>query len=410
MAHVEGGESAGFSFHDVLRFHRDTDLENWDDGGEIMRYAFQRMPEFFPHAVIQRDGPILHLAEDWRDDVARRPVRTSLGALPLDDYVTAGPVNGIVIVHRGRIVFERYPRMRRQDSHISMSVSKVFTSTLIALLEARGLLAITDPVEQYVPELRGSGWAGVTIRDILDMASGIDCDQTQPDVYTNPATRYYQFEASLGWLPPTAETPLSTYDYVASLGRLKAPGQAFDYSSANTFVLAWLAEQLTGLAYSDLLSQEIWSRIGAEGDAFISTSRSGATTVHGGVSTRPRDMARFGLQFTPAGRALSDARLVSDRYLRAIQHGGRPELFERGVTGQRLIQELAPYRPRHNTYQWDWVMSDGTFYKGGYGGQGLLVSPERDLVVAFFGSFAEDGRGNDLMSASYQLAISGLFD
>ena len=132
------------------------------------------------------------------------------------------------------------------DMHLTMSVSKVFTSTLIAVLEDRGDLDSQNAVETYLPEVRGSGWEGVSVRDVLDMASGIDCDQTGADVYTNPATPYYGFEASLGWLPPTPDTASSTYEYVARLGRLNEPGRSFDYSSANTFVLAWIA-QFVGL-------------------------------------------------------------------------------------------------------------------------------------------------------------------
>jgi CubicO group peptidase (beta-lactamase class C family) len=301
--------------------------------------------------------------------------------------------------------------MNADDLHLTMSVSKVFTSTLIAILEDRGGLDSRDTVETYLPEVQGSGWEGVSVRDVLDMASGIDCDQTGADVYTNPATPYYGFEASLGWLPPTNDTAASTYQYVAQLGRLKKPGQSFDYSSANTFLLAWIAERVTGRPYADLLSAEIWSHIGAEGDAVISIApASGATTAHAGLSARLRDIARFGLLFTPSRHVGCDTPIVSDRYLHEIVSGGRSAVFANGITGQATAGRMPNDPPLHNSYQWDYVMPDGDFYKGGYGGQGLYISPSRDLVIAFAGAFEAGGPASEMASIARQLARSGLFD
>ncbi|HEX5166676.1 MAG TPA: serine hydrolase domain-containing protein [Thermomicrobiales bacterium] len=399
----------GYTFDEMRRFHAVWSLANWDKGGPQMRYTFRRMTEFFPHVLIRRAGPVSRLAESPRDEIARASVQTRRGDVSLDTYVADSSVNGVVILHRGAIVYERYPRMCPDDLHLTMSVSKVFTSTLIAILEDRGLVDVLQPVDAYVPDLRGSGWEGVSVRDVLDMASGIDCDQTPADVYTNPEQPYYGFEASLGWLPPLAGTADSTYDYVAGLGRLKEPGEAFDYSSANTFVLAWLAEQITGRPHADLLSDEIWSRIGAEGDAAITiVPGSGATASHAGLSARLRDIARFGLLFTASRERVSETRLVSDHYLRGIA-SGRPDIFANGITGRSMLARMAGDPPSHNSYQWDYVMPDGDFYKGGYGGQGLYISPARDLVIAFAGAFEIDGPDSEMPGIARQLARSVLF-
>jgi CubicO group peptidase (beta-lactamase class C family) len=393
-----------YTFEDLQRFHREFTLRNWIEAGEMMRYAFLNTPEFLPHAVIYRDGPIAPLAEAPRDDVAAARVRTPLGELTLDEYVARGPVNGVAILHRGTIVYERYPRMRRVDKHLLMSVSKVFAGTLIAILQDRGQIDIGATVDTYLPELRGSGWEGVSVRDVLDMASGIDCDELAPDAYSETGSAYYPFEESLGLIPTYPGSRFSTWDYVASLGRARPPGQVYDYTSVNTFVLGWLAERITGRRFADLVSEEIWCRIGAESDALISSSRCGAVAHHGGMVTRLRDLARFGLLFTPSWRVVSDAPIVSERHLRQIIDDGRPEIFDKGTQGRRLIEQLAPARPSHNAWQWDFVMEDGDFYKGGFGGSGLYISPTRDLVVAFFGTMDEPYRRNALLSCSQQLS------
>ncbi|HLT20401.1 MAG TPA: serine hydrolase domain-containing protein, partial [Thermomicrobiales bacterium] len=173
---------------------REFTLQNWSDGGEIMHYTFLHMSEFFPHAIINRAGPISTLDENPRRDIAAFEVETSLGQMTLDQYVERGPVNGIVIIQGGKVVFERYPRMRRSDKHLLMSVSKIFVSTVVAILEDRGQLDSEAPVESYLPDLVGSGWEGVRVRDILDMASGIDClESDEPGAYSDPSTGYYQY-------------------------------------------------------------------------------------------------------------------------------------------------------------------------------------------------------------------------
>lgn len=396
--------AAEYTVDDLREFHDAFTLREWIEPGEVMRYAFLNTPEFMPHAVIHRDGPISELAEAPRDDLPATLVRTPLGEMTLDEYVARGPVNGVVILDHGAIVYERYPRMRRVDKHLLMSVSKVFAGTLIAILEDRGQIDTAATVETYLPELTESGWAGVSVRDVLDMTSGIDCDELSPEAYHDPSSTYYPFEESLGLLPAYPGSRYSTWAYVATLRRATTPGQVYDYTSVNTFVLGWLAERITRKRFADLVSEEIWGRIGAESDALISSSRCGAVAHHGGIVTRLRDLARFGLLFTPSWPVVSQARIVSDRHLREITDGGRPEIFDTGRLGKRLLEQLAPARPLHNSHQWDFVMPDGDFYKGGFGGQGLYISPTRDLVVAFFGTLVEPRQANALMSISRQLS------
>ena len=393
-----------YTFEDLKSFHDDFTLRQWIEPGEVMRYAFLNTPEFIRHAVIHRDGPVAELAEEPREDLPRMRFRTPPGEMTLDDYVHHGLVNGVVILHRGTIVYERYPRMRRIDKHLLMSVSKVFAGTVIAILEDQGKIDTELTVETYIPEVRGSGWEGVRIRDVLDMTSGIDCDETAPEAYHDPESDYYPYEESLGLIPTYPESRYSTWDYVASLGRATEPGQAYDYTSVNTFILSWLAEKVTNMRFPDLVSAEIWSKLGAESDALISSSRCGAIASHGGVVVRLRDLARFGLLFTPSWNVVAEEPIISERHMNEIRHAGRPEIFDKGYWGQRLLGKIAPARPSHNAHQWDFVMPDGDFCKSGMGGQGLYISPTRDLVVAFNGTMVGDRTENALMSISQQLS------
>ena len=393
---VAHAEFTGFTLEDARKFHAEWTLDNWDDGGELMRYVFLNMPEFWNHSVIHRGPKTRALPEELRDDVAGFITTSAMGKLPLRDYVNRSTVNGAIVVHRGDVIFESYPRMRPYDKHFYMSVSKPFASTIVAILEDRELIDSNRNIADYLPALRDSGWDGVRIRDVLDMSSGIDCLEFEDGAYENPATCYYQYEAAMGMLRRTPATSPSVYEHLASLTSHRPPGEAFEYTSLNTFMLHWLAEEVSGRTYAELLTTEIWQPMGAESDGIIAAPHLGIAYSSGGVSSTLRDMARFGLLFTPSGRDTMSP-VISDSYLDNADRKNNP----------RTVNDE---QPRHNSYQWDFVMPEGDFFKGGYGGQGLYVSPARDLVIAFFGTFDENQRGHEMTHIARQLARSGLFD
>ncbi len=407
---VDIEEAPGYSAEEAYELRNALSIDNWDDGGPLMRYVFLNMGELFNQSVIHREGPIAPLAYELRPEIGNFKTSSRLGERPLDDYVRESAVDGIVIVHRGKIVYEVYPRMRARDKHLLMSVSKGYASTLVAILEDRGLVDQNAPIETYLPELAGSGWEGVRVHDILDMASGIDCHERVKSAYTDPGECYYQFEAALGWLGATEATFESPYDYMASLGSHRPAGEAFEYTSPNTFILSWLVERVADRTYAELLSEEIWQRIGAESDGLLSTPRRGVPIAHGGISATLRDVARFGLLFTPSWSVVATEPVVSDAYAEKIRTGGRPEIFAKGVHTRPDNLHVDGEMPRHNSYQWDFVMKDGDFFKGGYGGSGLYISPIRDLVVAYFGTFEVGGPENELDHIARQLSKSGMFD
>jgi len=360
------------------------ELSNWEKGGELSRFAFLNASYFFRTAIVRRRGPVRALACAASSEIPAFPVPVSEAeALPFDSYVDLAAIDGIAILHQGKLVYEKYPRMRADDRHLLFSVGKVVVSTLVAILEDRGEISTDLPIEHYLPELALSGWQGVKVIDILDMASGIDAPEEVDGAYTDPSVKTYQFEASLGWLPKVGTLPPSvhseaTYEFLATLPRADEPGESQEYASVNTMVLAWLVERVTGRTFADVLSDELWSRMGAEADALVTVNARGIPAVHGGIVSTLRDLARFGLLFTPSFKAVSPEPLVSADCLRRIQKEGRPELMP--------PEERASSGARHATYQWDQVWEDGSFFKSGFGNQGLYVDPKKDLLVAFFGT------------------------
>jgi CubicO group peptidase (beta-lactamase class C family) len=375
-------------------------LSNWDLGGEPSAWAYLHAGELLPSVEIPA-GPravVLECAE--AAEVARFPVPPGVS---LDEYVAAGPVSGMVVVRRGRIVFERYPRMRPDDRHLLMSVTKAVTAALVGILELRGDLDLGQPVDAVIGELAGSAWAGITIRDVLDMASGIDCLEIDvPGAYDDPAHPFYRFEATLGWRPSPGGPLPTPYEFVSALPSHRPPGEVYEYTSVNTFVLSWLVERVTGLPFADVLGREIWSAGGFEAPALLCGSAAGAPGSHGGLCITLRDLARFGMLFTPSAAVP----VIAAEHLRRIRAGTRPHLHRARRDQPEYVTAAYGSDLPPASRQWDFAMADGDLFKGGFGGQGLYVSPARDLVIAFAGTPLPDGSGNLLRWFSRRLALA----
>jgi len=385
VAPALGGEGPkANSGPEAARLRREVNLDNWDDGGERSRFAYLNTSQLFPVAVVSRAGPVLALPSTPNPAIGRFVVANEGGRdITLDQLLADGRFDGFLVLHRGRVVYERYPHMRPGDRHLLFSVTKALVGTAVAILEDRGELRIDRPVGEYIRELKGTAWENVPVRDVLEMASGMEGGENE-GAYSDPGHKHYQLEASLGWLPMTSALPTpvqqeETYSYLATLGRVREPGSRWEYASVNTAVLGWLLERLTGKALSEVLTDELWSRLGAESDALLAVNRNGIAVAHAGLATRLRDVARFGLLFAHRPASQAEERVISDRVLRRITQDGRPQI---------LGSDSRPEGRTHVAYQWDGVTDKGDFYKGGFAGQLLYVAPRKDVVIAHFGTNA----------------------
>src|ERR1043165_8625496 len=170
-----------------------------------------------------------------------------------------------------------------------------------------------------------------------------------------------------------------TFDYIKTLGRADAPGKTFVYSSANSLVLAWLIEKVTGRAVYDVLCERIWSKIGAESEAQLLVNRRGIAIAHAGLTATLRDVAKFGLLFTPSRKVITNQEVIPIHLLNAIKQG-REDI----TLPKTILQQSGSVK--ESAYQWQAVTSDDAFWKGGYGGQMLYVSPGEEVVGGYAGS------------------------
>ena len=355
-------------------------VENWDKGGALSHWVYTHVSEVFPSAVVRRGGAIVDLPVELKSEIGALKLKNADGSeQTLDQFVNNGAVDGCLVVHAGKIVYEKYPTIQPDDLHIIMSVTKAVVLAALAILEDQGKIDLEKPVENFLPELKGSDWAGTRLRDLVDMRSGMEGSETSNDAYRNPAHKQFQLEATLGWQLRTApELPEAARSgdllaFLRTIKRERPAGEKWAYTSSNTAVIGEVVSRITGKSLADAISDLIWSKIGAAHNATLAENERGFPASHAGMSATLRDVARFGLLFTknpPAGQS----RVVSDAVIKRIFAG---------YGDQRTADE---HGRLPLTYQWDMISNKGELAKGGWAGQLLYINRDKDVVVAWSGT------------------------
>ena len=355
-------------------------IENWDKGGAVSHWAYTHVSEVFPSAVIRRGGTIVDLPIELRPEIGGLKLNNpGEPEQTLDQFVNNGAVDGCVVLHAGKIVYEKYPTIQSDDLHIIMSVTKAVVLTALAILEDQGKIDLAKPVENYLPELKGSDWAGTRLRHLVDMRSGMEGAETSNDAYRNPKHKAFQLEATLGIQPRTAvELPNAArrgdlFGMLRTIKRERPAGEKWAYNSSNTVVIGEIVSRVSGKSLADTISDLIWSKIGAGHDAILMENERGYPMSGAGMAATLRDVARFGLLFTknpPAGqgRVISDS--IIKRYFAGYGDQTKPD--EHG---------MLPL-----TYEWDMISDKNELVKGGWAGQLLYINRDKDVVVVWFGT------------------------
>lgn len=358
-------------------------------------YYHAHWPEFIPSHVISRAGGISTLSAVPDSAVAQTPTDTDLGGMSLAKLVSHDDsrIQGIIVTHNGNILYEAYPGMRETDNHIWMSTSKTIVGLLVSLLEEEGKINVTDPIDAYLEEFKGTSWEGIRIIDILDMTTGLDASEVSPSLFdpAHPVNHWQRLVLHGGedLKPMTSRDAIARVPDIADL----PPGHLYHYSSLATQVLGFLVERVEDIRLSDVITDRIWSRMGAEGDATLGLNDAGNAGIFAFMSSRLRDMARYGMLYTPSWIKIAEEQVIPDAVVHRIQAECRPEIYART---RQMGLDAGEWWPSAdpdvlcNSRQWDAIYRDGDMYKTGSHGQSLYVSPERDMVVAIFSTSSYD--------------------
>ncbi|MEE4120308.1 MAG: serine hydrolase [Paracoccaceae bacterium] len=317
------------------------------DEGRIVG-NFSAMDALFLTTPVPRgDGPVTPLPPD-------APLKLPAVA---EDWIAATDVTGLVVLDQGALVAERaYLGTTTDDRRISWSIAKSFLSALFGLSVARGEVALDDPVTDHAPALAGSAYAGVTVRDVLTMQSGVtfDEDYLDPRSDINRMGRVIALGGTMDGFAAALEA------------RDRPAGEAWEYVSIDTHVLAMVLRGATGRSLADLMSERLIAPLGLEAEPYFLTDGEGVAFALGGLNLTLRDYARFGLMVAQEGRI-----------------GGRqvvPGAWIEASTTPRAA--TAPGALRYG-YQWwiPWDARPGEVLGRGVYGQYLYIDRARDVVI-----------------------------
>ncbi|BBZ71094.1 serine hydrolase domain-containing protein [Mycobacterium paraseoulense] len=295
-------------------------LDNWLSP-PYSRWSFQHVDDMVPTALISRGtGPAAELPA-VPAPVAEIALTTTDGAPTTVGAVMAATVtDGWAVAHRGSLVAEEYlDHLRADRRHLLFSVSKSMVAAVVGALHGSGAIQPDAPVTKYVPALSNCGYAGATVRHLLDMRSGIAFSED----YDDPAAEIHRLDQAMGWAPrrdPNA--PATLRDFLLTLRRKAAHGGPFEYRSCETDVLGWICEVAGGRRMPELMSELLWSRIGAQGDATIGVDGDGTGFFDGGISACLTDMIRFGSLFLRDGASLTGEQVVPEAWIVDTLDGG----------------------------------------------------------------------------------------
>ena len=356
--------------------HGQVTLANWRTS-PFNRWAFQHVRELVPSADIPNDpATVLELPSDPVDLGTLSIESDGGGLLSFDEFLDETSTDGLVIISRGRVVFEYYANgMTPETPHILMSVSKSLLGLLAGVLTARGDLEPDRPVTDVLPELAGTAYKGATIRQLLDMRAGVAFDED----YLASAGPIIAYRKATNWQPlEPGEAPSDLRSFYREMTESAGPHDGpFSYVSPNTDLLGWVIERATGRRYADLISELIWKPMGAGGSAYITVDRLGAPRCAGGLCATVRDLARVG-QLIVQGGARGRAEIIPEGWLDDIIEGGDPEAWAAG--------NFADYFPGvPMRYRSQWYVQDGeapVLFGLGIHGQYLFVDRTHGIVMS----------------------------
>lgn len=346
------------------------------------RHTFQRVREFLPTAPILRGDDISKLSEEYQDIgkivFQANGVQRNITQMMDDTYT-----DGMLIYLAGKVVHESYHNgMSKRSLHLCQSVSKSITATTGASLLESNLMDPNAPITEYLPELKDTAWNGAKLRQVLDMATGVQYDET----YENPDSDMGITDFASGWKPAPkgadiSNWPTTIWDQILSLKVQEIEhGSHFKYRSIETDVLAHAMERVTNQRLPQIISERLWAPMGAEEDANITVDPAGYGLACGGISTSLRDLARFGIAMLNDGQ-MNNRQVIPRSWVEDVRSGQHGHFNEAG-------RRYFPNGCYRNNFWIEDKNKQGHLCLGVFG-QTVYVSPERDMVAVKFSSWPD---------------------
>jgi CubicO group peptidase (beta-lactamase class C family) len=351
----------------------------------VSSLMFRSMDTLFTTRTVARSGPVWDLPQD--DHALDFTYEWQGQILAADAFLERTYTNALLIMKDGRVVSEIYRNHTDANSRfIAWSMTKSLTSVLIGCALADGSIDSLDtPISDYLPELRGGGYEGVTIRQVMQMRSGVDYEERYD--FANPG------RAASNHIAALVRNTARFADVARTLPRIHPPGEVFQYKTIDTAVLGWLVERATDESVAAYTEQCVWEPLGAEADGFYIMDGApgvGREFSGAGFNATLRDFARFG-QMVLAGGIANGNRIVSEDWIRQSTQPTSAENPGRGGYG----------------LQW-WTMGGSDAFAAiGLQGQYIYIDPATRTVIVKLSYFPPgDNSALDAETQAFMAAAS----
>ncbi len=330
---------------------------------EQQAYGYRHMEEIQPAATVNRGNHVRELP------LAAKPIDASFAwagkSYNVDAYMRAWNVSGLIVIKDGRVVLERYGLGRTANERwTSFSVAKSITSTLIGAAIRDGKIKnLNDPVSLYIPQLVGSAYDSVTIRQLLTMTSGVKWNEDYSDPNSDVA------KVGLTAPEPGINPVVS---YMRALPREAPAGTKFVYKTGETDLAGILLSNAVGEPMAKYLSRKIWTPFGMEQNALWTEDSAGHERGGCCINMTLRDYARFGLFMLEGGKA-----------------AGKDVLPDGWINDATRAHVTAP------PYGYFWWLGPGVYRAEGIFGQTITVIPREHMVIAINSAWASADKDED---------------
>lgn len=346
-----------------------------------LRWTVCHIRELMPTKQVNRGigppVPLEYVIDDGIDAVTFMPIG---GVKPMTwkESLSANYTDGILIIHKGRVVYEKYfGCLNDMGKHAAMSMTKSITGLLAEILVVEGQIDDTVKVSSIIPELKYSAFGSATVRQVMDMTTALDYSED----YSDPKADIWVYSKAASPLPKPKgyEGPNGYFEYLPTVKQDGIHGAAFGYRTINTDTLGWIISRVTGKDLAHLLSERIWSKMGAEQDGYMTVDAKGTPFAGGGLSAGMRDLGRLGLLLLNGGK-INGQRLFPQEVIENIQAGGDKKAFAKA--GYKTLKG-GSYR----SMWWVFHNKHGAFAARGVHGQTIYVDPTAEMVIVRFASF-----------------------
>ncbi len=359
-------------------------LANWRNA-PWSEWAFHHVREIVPSADIRNDPD-----NRWQLDEAL----VNLGGVNIDldasgvmsiaGFMHDMHIDGLLVLHRDKIVFEEYRNgMGQHDQHILFSVSKSILGMVCGVLAHQGSLDTEKPAAHYIPELKTTAYKNTTVQQLLDMRAAVLFEED----YLATEGPIIEYRKATGWNPlPEGEQPGDLRSFYQSLTEVSGTdGGDFAYASPNTDLLAWVIERACNEPYAKVVSDTLWTPLGADASAYITVDRLGAPRAAGGMCTTLRDLARVGRLLAHEG-CRGAQQILPPGWTQALVSDGDKSAWNNGNFADRFQGIPFSYRYKwyvahpHPADESQWYLALGIH------GQNIYVDAKNEFVMVKFSS------------------------